>query len=147
MRTALASFLTLALAGAAAAQPPDFAKVEILVEKVAGSVYMLTGAGGNIGLSIGPGGVVVVDDQFAPLVPRIREAIRKITDAPIRFVLTNGKSFTVPGEDFLWITDDLLGIAHSANRRPACPVIPPSSTPGRSPRSKSSNGKPRPESP
>src|SRR5262245_695980 len=87
MRVVPISLLVVALAGAAAAQPPDFAKVEIRVEKVAGNVYVLTGAGGNIGLSIGPGGVVVVDDQFAPLVPRIREAIRKLTDAPIRFVL------------------------------------------------------------
>jgi glyoxylase-like metal-dependent hydrolase (beta-lactamase superfamily II) len=87
LRIAWTSFVAAGLAGAATAQPPDFAKVEIRVEKVAGNVYVLTGAGGNIGLSIGEDGVVVVDDQFAPLVPRILEAIRKLSDEPVRFVL------------------------------------------------------------
>jgi glyoxylase-like metal-dependent hydrolase (beta-lactamase superfamily II) len=48
---------------------------------------MLTGAGGNIGVSVGPDGVLLVDDQFAPLVPKIQAALRGITDRPVRFVL------------------------------------------------------------
>ena len=74
-------------AGLCAAQDRDFSKVEIKVEKVAGTVYMLTGAGGNIGLCVGPDGVLIVDDQFAPLAPKIRAAIKDITDKPIKFVL------------------------------------------------------------
>lgn len=77
----------LLLAAGAAAQDQDFSQVEIKAEHVGGAVYMLTGAGGNIGLSVGPDGVLVVDDQFAPLVPRIRAAIAAITDRPVRFVL------------------------------------------------------------
>lgn len=65
----------------------DFSKVEIKVTKVAGTVYMLEGAGGNIGVSVGEDGVVLVDDQFAPLAPKIREALKGITDKPIKFVL------------------------------------------------------------
>lgn len=65
----------------------DFTKVEMKVTRVAGTVYMLEGAGGNIGLSIGEDGVVMVDDQFAPLAPKIRQAIKGITDKPIKFVL------------------------------------------------------------
>jgi len=78
------------LAGGAAlvwAQATDFSKVEVKAEKVAGTVSMLTGSGGNIGVSIGEDGVVVVDDQFAPLVPKIQAAIKGLTPLPIRFVL------------------------------------------------------------
>lgn len=65
----------------------DFSTVEIKSTHVAGSVYMLEGAGGNIGLSVGSDGVVVIDDQYAPLAPKIREAIAKISDKPVRFIL------------------------------------------------------------
>src|SRR5262245_23649825 len=65
----------------------DFSKVEIKVTKVAGSVYMLEGRGGNIGLSIGDDGVVIVDDQFAPLAPKIEAAIKGITQKPLKFVV------------------------------------------------------------
>jgi glyoxylase-like metal-dependent hydrolase (beta-lactamase superfamily II) len=78
-------------ASASAAAPPaaadKFADVTIKVEKVGGSVYMLKGAGGNIGVSIGDDGIVLVDDEFAPLAPKIKEALRGITDKPIKVVL------------------------------------------------------------
>jgi len=69
------------------AQDPDPAKVEIKVEKVAGEIYMVQGAGGNIGVSIGSDGVLVVDDQFASIVPKIQAALKGITEQPVRFVL------------------------------------------------------------
>ena len=65
----------------------DFSKVEIKVSKVAGTVYMLQGAGGNIGVSAGDDGIVVVDDQYAPLAPKIRAALATITNKPIKFIL------------------------------------------------------------
>jgi glyoxylase-like metal-dependent hydrolase (beta-lactamase superfamily II) len=73
--------------GLAAAQDEDFSKVQIKVTKVAGSVYMLEGAGGNIGASVGEDGIVVVDDQFAPLADKIQAALKGITDKPIRFII------------------------------------------------------------
>src|SRR5438067_1382063 len=74
-------------AASAFAQQQDFSKVEIKVTKVAGTVYMLEGSGGNIGVSVGDDGIVIVDDQFAPLAPKIRAALKGITDKPIRFIL------------------------------------------------------------
>jgi cyclase len=65
----------------------DFSKVEIKATKVAGHVYMLEGSGGNIGVSVGEDGIVIVDDQFAPLAPKIKQALKDIDDKPIRFVL------------------------------------------------------------
>lgn len=79
-------FLTLALATAALAQR-DFSNVPVTATKVSGNVYMLVGAGGNIGVTAGEDGIVIVDDQYAPLAPKIKEALRALTDKPLRFVL------------------------------------------------------------
>jgi glyoxylase-like metal-dependent hydrolase (beta-lactamase superfamily II) len=77
-----------ASASAAPPAPADgFAAVVIKVTKVAGSVYMLEGAGGNIAVSIGDDGIVLVDDQFAPLAEKIRAALKGLTEKPIRVVL------------------------------------------------------------
>src|SRR6516165_7584400 len=79
--------LTLVFLARTAISQQDFSKVEIKVTKVAGTVYMLEGSGGNIGVSVGEDGIVIVDDQFAPLAPKIKAALKGITDKPLRFVL------------------------------------------------------------
>ena len=76
----------LAFASSVQAQR-DFSDVEIITHHVAGNVYYLEGAGGNIGVSVGEDGVVMIDDQFAPLTDRIVAAIRDLTDAEIRFLI------------------------------------------------------------
>jgi cyclase len=65
----------------------DFSKVEIKVIKVAGNVYMLEGAGGNIGVSVGADGILIVDDQFAPLADKIKAALKTLGDGKLKFVL------------------------------------------------------------
>jgi len=67
------------------AQRFDNVKIETI--KLTDHVYMLTGAGGNIGVSVGEDGVFVIDDQFAPLTSKIEAAIKKISDKPIKFLL------------------------------------------------------------
>jgi cyclase len=71
------------------AQQPDFSKVEIKVTKVSGNIYMLEGQGGNIAASVGEDGIVIVDDEFAPLAEKIQAALKNlgITDKPVRFVI------------------------------------------------------------
>lgn len=72
----------------ALAQEEDrFAKVEVTAQKVAGNVYMLQGSGGNIGVSIGDNGTLIIDDQFAPLAERILAAINKIDGSQPKYVL------------------------------------------------------------
>ena len=75
---ALAAVLALASAFPAHAQGQDFSKVEIKPAKLSGSVAMLAGAGGNIGVSFGPDGALIVDDQFAPLSDKIKAAIASL---------------------------------------------------------------------
>jgi len=74
---------------ASARQGQDFSKVEIKVTKVSGNIYMLEGAGGNIAASVGEDGIVIVDDQFAPLADKIQAALKNlgITDKLVRFVI------------------------------------------------------------
>src|SRR5438477_10370893 len=74
---------------AAAQQQPDFSKVQIKATKVSGNIYMLEGQGGNIAASVGEDGIVIVDDQFAPLAEKIQATLKelKITDKPVRFVI------------------------------------------------------------
>jgi glyoxylase-like metal-dependent hydrolase (beta-lactamase superfamily II) len=72
---------------AATARAQDLSKVEIKTVKVADGVYMLQGAGGNIGVSVGEDGVLLIDDQFAPLTPKVLAAVKGITPKAVRFVL------------------------------------------------------------
>lgn len=65
----------------------DFSKVEIKATKVAGNVYMLEGSGGNIGVSVGPDGILIVDDQFAPLADKIKAALKTLAEGKLKFVL------------------------------------------------------------
>ena len=82
---ALLGILTFVLFSAASAQ--DFSKVEIKATKVAGNIYMLEGAGGNIGVSVGPDGILIVDDQFAPLADKIKAALKTLGEGKLKFVL------------------------------------------------------------
>ncbi len=83
----ISALLVLLGVNAHAQQGDDWGAVELRVEHVAGSIHMLIGRGGNIGLSIGDDGVVMIDDQFAPLSARIAETIRGVTNEEIRFLI------------------------------------------------------------
>ena len=90
--TALLSFSS----GDALAQR-DFSKVKIKTIPVGGVVTMLMGAGGNIGVVSGADGVFMIDDQFAPLTPKILAAVKKISAKPIRFLLNTHWHFDHTG--------------------------------------------------
>jgi cyclase len=66
---------------------PDFSKVEIKTTKLGNNFYTLEGQGGTIGVLAGPDGVLMVDDEFAPLSAKIATAIKQISDQPIRFLV------------------------------------------------------------
>ena len=84
MRRFLLALLTLpALLGA----QQDFSTVKVTVVPVTTNLYMLQGSGGNIGLSVRADDAFLIDDQYAPLAPRIREAIAAVTAKPARFLV------------------------------------------------------------
>ena len=78
--------LSLSLATTAVAED-KFKDVEITAIPVGAGIYMLTGQGGNIGVSVGSDGVFLIDDQFAPLTKKITAAIAALSDQPVRFLL------------------------------------------------------------
>ena len=82
-RTILYSFLILinsgmALVASSVSAQDRFANVEVTSKPVAGSVYLMQGAGGNIGVSAGEDGVLIVDDQYAGLAEKITAALKDI---------------------------------------------------------------------
>jgi glyoxylase-like metal-dependent hydrolase (beta-lactamase superfamily II) len=87
MRHLLLAASAILLAAPAVAQQQDLSKVEIKVEQVAPGVAVLFGAGGNIGVSHGVDGNVLIDDQFAPLVPKIVAAVKTLDPDPISFLI------------------------------------------------------------
>ena len=65
----------------------NFDSVEIKTTKLTESIYMLEGSGGNIGVLAGNDGIIIIDDQFAPLTEKIKAALSKINSKPVRFVV------------------------------------------------------------
>lgn len=87
MKTTLSIFaISLCLASPAFAQQ-DLSKVEIKTEQVAPGVAVLFGAGGNIGVSYGEDGTVLIDDQFAPLTTKIQAAVAALGAQPVKFLV------------------------------------------------------------
>ena len=76
-----------AVAAPAAWAQQDFSAVEIQTSEVAPGIYMMVGAGGNLGVSVGEDGAFLIDDQFAPLSDKIMAAIGELTDAPVEFLV------------------------------------------------------------
>ncbi|MCG8574875.1 MAG: MBL fold metallo-hydrolase, partial [Flavobacteriales bacterium] len=62
-------------------------KVTIKATHVAGNVHMLEGRGGNIAVSVGEDGLLIVDNQFANLAPQIEEALANLGQGDLKFVL------------------------------------------------------------
>jgi cyclase len=86
IRRTLVFVVALCAAWPLAAQQ-DMSQVQIETQKVAEGIYMLTGSGGNIGVSVGDDGVAIIDDQYAPLAPRITAALQKLSGKPVKFVV------------------------------------------------------------
>ncbi|UCE69607.1 MAG: MBL fold metallo-hydrolase [Flavobacteriaceae bacterium] len=114
----------------------NFDTVEIRTEKVADQIYVLFGAGGNMGLAIGDDAAYLIDDQFAPLSEKIMAAVRKITDKPLKFLVnTHWHGDHTGGNENFGKAGTIL-VAHEAVRkrlaapserngrvRPASPVV------------------------
>lgn len=67
--------------------PAQDKKVEFKTFQLSDTIYMLMGRGGNVGISTGEDGLYIIDDQVRPVTAQLLQAIRKISDKPIRFVI------------------------------------------------------------
>ena len=115
MKRLLYTFLLLTFSTAPAQR--NFDDVEIRTEKVADQIYVLFGAGGNIGLAIGDDAAYLIDDQYAPLSEKILAAIREVTDKPLKFLVnTHWHGDHTGGNENFGKSGTIL-IAHEAVRK------------------------------
>lgn len=114
-KSALPACLAVLLSAAWAQE--DLSKVEIQTEKLSDTTYIMVGAGGNLGVSIGEDAVFVIDDQFAPLTPKIEAAIAKLTAKPVRFVLNTHWHFDHTGGNVNLGRAGALIVAHDNVRK------------------------------
>lgn len=96
----------------AVAAEPDFSAVEITTTPLGGGFAMLIGQGSDIAVSTGSDGPIIVDDQFAPLVPKIIAAVKALQDAPIRFVINTHHHFDHTGGNEALGGSGALIVAH-----------------------------------
>jgi len=114
LRRFFLAFALVVLSAFSTAQ--DFSKVQIQTIKVADGIYMLVGAGGNIGVSAGQDGILMIDTQFAELIEKIKSAIAEISRGQIRYVLnTNWHYDHAYGNEPLGKSGALI-IAHENTR-------------------------------
>jgi cyclase len=85
--TAISLFIAASAPELAAQGRQNFDAVKVEVQPVQGNIYMLTGAGGNTTVQVGPDGVLLVDTEFAPMAPKILAAVRQLSDKPIRYII------------------------------------------------------------
>jgi len=96
----------------------DFSRVEVKAVKINDTTYMLAGAGGNIGLSVGEDAAFIIDDQFAPLTARITAAIAQITPKPVKFVLnTHWHDNHTAGNENLGKAGAIIVAHHNVRKR------------------------------
>lgn len=112
-------------------QRPPFETVEVTISHVAGHIYQIRGEGGNIGMSVGEDGIILIDDQFAPLTKKIMAAIRSVSDAPIRFLSNThvhedhtGGSENLAGMGAIIVAHDRVRIRLMEGIRGGPPAVP-----------------------
>ena len=103
--------------GILCAQAQDFSKVEIKTTKLGDTAYMMEGAGGNLGLSIGDDAVFLIDDDFAPLSGKITAAIAKLTAKPIKFILNTHWHYDHTGGNENFGKSGAIIVAHENVRK------------------------------
>lgn len=115
-RRPLAVLLTLAFAAAPAfAQNVD--KVQVKTIKLSDNAYMLTGGGGNLALSVGDDAVFLVDDQYAPMTPKIKAAVAAISAKPVKFVINTHWHGDHTGGNEAFGKSDTVIVAHENVRK------------------------------
>ncbi len=113
MNRLMLSVAILVMQAAVHAAEPDFSAVRIVTTPLAEGLAMLVGQGGNIVVSTGADGPVIIDDQFAPLVPKIEAAVKQLQDAPVRFVINTHHHFDHTGGNEAFGKAGALIFAHN----------------------------------
>jgi cyclase len=139
------SLLTLLALGAATASaqnpspapPPAPPEVPITSTELAPGIYMLMGRGGNVGLTVGPDGAAIIDDQFADMAPKIRAAVAMLTDKPVKFVInTHLHGDHTGGNDAFGKAGAVIIAQENVRKRLSSPQVNPASNQPSTPRAR-----------
>lgn len=95
----------------------NFDKAQVKAEKLSDNIYMLTGAGGNLGVSVGEDAVFLIDDQYAPMAPKIKAAIAAISSKPVKFVVNTHWHGDHTGGNEAFAKSDAVIVAHENVRK------------------------------
>lgn len=109
----MAAFLSVPVCAQTSAPPsdaPDFSTVQIKTTDLGNNVWMLEGFGGNVTVVVGKKAVIMVDTMFAPLHDKIRAAISRLSDKPIRYVINTHRDHV--GGNELFAKDGAIVVAH-----------------------------------
>lgn len=117
LRPNILSMIAALVFTANAAAQQDFSKIEVRTVKLSDTTYMLVGAGGNVGLSVGEDAVFMVDDQFAPMAPKLKAAVAAITARPVQFLLNTHFHFDHTGGNEAFGKESAVIVAHDNVRR------------------------------
>ena len=117
MRKKIIAFLSCLFALASQTIAQNFDTVEIKTTKITATIYMLEGSGGNIGALVGKDGVILIDDQFAPLTEKIKKALTKLSDKPVRFIINTHFHADHTGGNENFGGEGAIIVAHENSRR------------------------------
>ena len=92
-------------------------EIEVRTVQVAENVYMLAGAGGNLALSVGDDGALLVDSEYAQLTEKVTAAVREVCERPIRFVINTHWHFDHVGGNEAFTKAGALIVAHENVRK------------------------------
>ena len=117
LKSAIVGALVLFLVGLGLTSAQDFEKVQIKTVPIAGNIFLLIGSGGNIGVSVGDDGALLVDDEFPQLVEKIKTAVARLDPGPIRFVLNTNWHYDHADGNELLTQGGAIVIAHENSRK------------------------------
>jgi cyclase len=115
-KCALLLTLAVLLTWPAVLPSQDFSRVQIKTMKMGNGVYMLTGAGGNIGVSAGADGILLIDSQFAQLHDKIKAALAAIAPGQARFLCNTNWHYDHVSGNEPFAKDGAVIIAHEKSR-------------------------------
>jgi glyoxylase-like metal-dependent hydrolase (beta-lactamase superfamily II) len=95
----------------------NYDSINIKATKVAGSIYMLEGSGGNIGALIGDDGIILVDDQFAPLSEKIKKSLATLSNKPIKFIINTHFHFDHSDGNKVFGEEGVIIVSHENTRK------------------------------
>lgn len=106
-----------------AAEARDFSDVEMSTRHLAGNVYVMEGRGGNIGLSVGADGILMIDDQFEPLAEKIKAELTALGSGPLRYVLNTHYHSDHTGSNAVFGAEAPIFAHHNVRKRLSMPGV------------------------